>query len=287
MVAGLWQSFVDAHGACEEGADSESALALAAALTDIEDADAAFARFLGQRLDDGPVCAERIEALRVPDLWLAFSCARGDQAACARFTAEYQARIRAVVSRVLRDETSRQDVVQRVLSDLLSPRPDQPPKIAAYRGHAPLLSFVCVVAVNAARDAARRLDPLDRDAGDGELTALADNVGDPELAYLRELYRREYRLSFERAIAGLSSDERLLLKLDIIDRLTVRQAAVIYGRSPATTARHLNQARAAVATATIDDLGQRLGLDEAELDSIARLVRSSLELSVARLIAAE
>jgi hypothetical protein len=78
----------------------------------------------------------------------------------------------------------------------------------------------------------------------------------------------------------------LLLRLDVVEHLTIDQAAAVYGRSRATTGRHLLEARQALARATLADIKARLALQPSDVVSIARLVRSQIDLSVQRLLVA-
>jgi len=129
----------------------------------------------------------------------------------------------------------------------------------------------------------RRTKPLPAD--DAEIQRLADDQDSPEVKYLKSHYRSEFRSSFANALERMPAEHQLLLRLDVVDGLTIDQAALVYGRSRTTTGRHLLLARRALAQGTLDDLRQRLSLPPRDVESMARLVRSQLDLSVHRLLA--
>jgi RNA polymerase sigma-70 factor (ECF subfamily) len=62
--------------------------------------------------------------------------------------------------------------------------------------------------------------------------------------------------------------------------LTIDQLAALYQVNRATTARWVAGARLSVVTKTRNHLVEQFGLDVAEVDSIIRLVRSQLDVSV-------
>lgn len=283
-----WTSFADAHGACEASASSAVADGLARLLATARDAwpdlpvaRPAFFRFIGQCVAGHEVTRERIDKLHAADLYLACACAGGSDSACRAFVALYESHILAAASRVLQSESDRRAAARQVCDDMLVGREPGSAKIARYKGRGSLRAFVGVVATNTALNLAKKKAP---EVARDDLEQIADGSDDPELAYLRERYADEFRASFETALSNMSDDQRLLLKLEIIEQLTVRQAALVYGRSPATTARHLTRAREALAAATLADLRARLDLTPSDVESLARMVQRSIDLSVERLL---
>lgn len=284
-----WAGFMKGHGQCSESAHSDAAQSLgrllAAAQTNWPNLDVDpvhFGAFVGQRLADADATAERIEKLHAADLYLACACAAGHHVACEAFIRTYQGHVRAAVSRILDTDTERQLVVRQVCDELLVARDTKPAKISRYKGRGSLLAFVGVVATNTALNASKKRAP---EVAVDDFNHLADLNPSPELAMLRERATEEFRISLETALSNLSDDKRLLIKLQTVEGMTVRQAARVYGRSPATTGRHLAQARASLTCAIMADLRTRLDLTPSAAESLTRMVRRSVDLSVERLLA--
>jgi RNA polymerase sigma-70 factor (ECF subfamily) len=105
---------------------------------------------------------------------------------------------------------------------------------------------------------------------------------DPELLFLKQRYRVEFGEAFERAVAGLSDHERALLRLHMVAGLTLDRIAVIYRVNASTVSRWLATTRERLSAETERDLRIRLHLSPAEFDSLARLVLSQIDLSIAR-----
>lgn len=241
--------------------------------------EGAFCRYLGARLAVEDLAAGA-EPLPAADLYLACACVLGAGGAADRFIRAHLGPVRAALARVLRP-ADLQDAEQRVWQTLLVARDGETPRVAQYRGRGPLVVFVRVTAIRTAVSQLRRRQPA---SADDEVARLVEETDDPELRYLKQRYREEFRRSFATALAALPPPQQLLLRLDVVEQLTIDQAAAIYGRSRTTTGRHLHEARQALARRTLDDLQVRLALDPAEVQSVARLVQSQLDLSVQRLL---
>ena len=74
------------------------------------------------------------------------------------------------------------------------------------------------------------------------------------------------------------------MRLRFVEGLELAQIGQLYRVHESTASRWLSAARAAVASATRDGLMARLAITTATADSVARMVASGLDLSVARLL---
>jgi RNA polymerase sigma-70 factor, ECF subfamily len=130
------------------------------------------------------------------------------------------------------------------------------------------------------------LPRLHRDAGAGD-DELAHRVGaedDPEVGYLKHLYRREFKQALHAAVDTLDDHERLLLRQHALDGLSVDQLARLHGVHRATAARWVGAVRDTVLARTHRELIRRLGLSRGELASIMRLIQSQLDVSLPRIL---
>lgn len=216
------------------------------------------------------------------DLYLACACGDGDTAAHQLFARIYDAVIRAALRHFAALGGELDDAVQRTLGRLLVSRGDEPAKIALYSGRAELASFVRVVATRVALSMLRGHDR--RATDDSGLDLLASGDDDPELAYLKELYRDEFRAAFAIAVQRLPSRDRSLLRYQIVEGLSIDEIAAIYDRPRSSVGRHLLEARARLVQDTRVVMRAQLGVDDDELRSILRLVRSAVDVSVRRLL---
>lgn len=237
----------------------------------------AFTAFVAARLDGADPAA-----LCLDDLYLACACLAGDRAALAAFERRYAPVIERAVSASGATASERADLHQLVRARLLVAA-GEPPRLASYTGKGALASWIKVVAV---REAARLLGRERREvaAEDDELTGLLAAVDDPEIGYLKRLYRHEFRAALRAAVEALSDRERVLLRQAALDGLGIDQLAALYRVHRATTARWLEAARAAVLDGTRRGLLERLRISAPELDSVMRLIGSRLETSLAALL---
>ena len=214
----------------------------------------------------------------VTDLYLACACSRGDAAALAALEAHVLSVIDPALARLGLPADTTAEVKQRLRTSLLV-ADGGPPGIVQFAGRGNLRGWVRVIAVREAmalteRD--RRLEPL----GDDVLAETLLPDSDPELAHLKRFYRAEFRASFAHALGALEDRERLLLRQQLTDGLTVEELGAIHRVHTATAARWLVRARQRVLELTLAQLRQRLAVGHAELDSIMRLIRSQLDVSM-------
>src|SRR5439155_20074789 len=105
----------------------------------------------------------------------------------------------------------------------------------------------------------------------------ADGV---ELAHMKRLYRAEFSRAFGEALKTLGVRERNVLRLRYVDGLTLEQVAAIHQVHPVTAARWQAKAIEAVMESVRAALMTRLSVDAGELDSILRMARSELEITL-------
>jgi RNA polymerase sigma-70 factor (ECF subfamily) len=211
-----------------------------------------------------------LEALHVEDLYLAAGCSWGDAGSVRSFEQSFFS-------------SHDSDELKAVLRErLLVRRPEAAPRIAGYSGVAPLSSWFKVASarasVNLKRDEARRSD-----------AAVLMSVPLPgegvELLHMKKLYRAEFAAAFEKALAALTVRDRNVLRLRYVDGLTHQQVAALHHVHPITVARWQAKAIDAVLSEVRATLMTRLSIGSSELDSILRMVRSGIEITLRGLLA--
>lgn len=221
--------------------------------------------------------ADRV-LLTIPaaDLYLAAACCEQDAAALAAFRDAFVPALRQVLGRLALTSSTIDETVQRVLV-MLFVGEGGPPQILGYGGKGTLRSWVRSIGVRTGR----RLAGVEQDSGsEDDLADLPAAVADPELELLRARYGDQVRAAFRAAFTELGERERNVLRQYHIDGLTIDQLASLYQVNRATTARWVAGARLAIVTRTRNRLVEQFGIAAAEVDSIIRLVRSQLAVSV-------
>jgi RNA polymerase sigma-70 factor (ECF subfamily) len=214
------------------------------------------------------------------DLYLACACARGAAGAIEAFERAYAGHIRAILSRLDASSALLEEAGQQLRAHLFV---GDAPRIAEYAGRGDLLAFVRVVVLRIALRLLERERPAAHEPDD-ELWRFPDGHDDPELEYLKRLYRDELKAAFAAAVAALPDRERAVLRYHLIDGLSIDAIGAVYQVHRATAARWLTGAREQLAAGTRRALMQRLKIELSEVDSLMRLLDSNLDASAARLL---
>lgn len=216
----------------------------------------------------------------VTDLALAYGCAMGVPAAVAEFEKHPLKEIGPALRRAGASESQIDDTRATLCSMLLvanaasGPRP----KILQYAGRGSLTAWLRVVALREwkrANQANQRETLVD--------TSLFDSIAntlDPQRAALKENYGPLFRKAFVASIATLSMHDRLILKQYFIDGLTIDRLAALHKVHRATTARWVASIMETLLAKTKGALGVELGISPQEVESMLRLIRSSLDVSL-------
>jgi RNA polymerase sigma-70 factor (ECF subfamily) len=279
-------------GAAPDGAAGATPAELEAALRDaLGDARRAwpelavppadFVRYLAATLTPPQRGAPALRALHAADLYLACACARRDPRAIAAFEARYFPEIDRALARMKLAPPAADDVKGALRERLLFPREGERSPLASYSGRGSLGAWLRLVTVRAALKALRTSKDA---AGDPEDIDVAVPGGDPELAYLKAAFAAEFKATLAQAIEALSVRERNLLRQSILDGLTIDQLGTLYRVHRATAARWIADVRTKVLDEVRARLMTRLKLDADELESVMRLARSQLDVSVHRLL---
>jgi RNA polymerase sigma-70 factor (ECF subfamily) len=247
---------------------------------------AQFEKFIARLLEKSAAELERNAAIDLasasPDLYLACGCLADLPGAMALFEEQLLSRMPRYLERYRLDEALLADVKQRVRERLFVGRDGQTPKLAEYAGLGPLGAFVRIVSV---RVALSLLDERQREPFEPQQLSLETVSGDrdPELTYLQARHKELFRLALSQAVAGLTSEQRNLLRLHLFDGLSIDKLGALFHIHRTTAARRLQAAREQVLTATRRQLQEALKLSVSEVDSLVRILSSQLDLSLSRI----
>ncbi|MBS1123455.1 MAG: polymerase, sigma-24 subunit, subfamily [Deltaproteobacteria bacterium] len=225
--------------------------------------------------------ARGLAMVRCDQLYLTCACAAGDPVALAAFDRTHGKVIASALARMAAAVTDPDEVKQRVWERLFVGDAETPPRIAEYTGRGELSGWVRAVTVRTALNY-RRAHAREAPSDDvEELMMLLPAAGsDPELATLLERYRADVGAALAEAIDSLSDIHRAVLRYHYAERLNIEQIGAIFGVHKTTAFRRLEQARAELIDAARVGLKRRLGVDDAGLMSIVRVVSSHLDLTL-------
>jgi RNA polymerase sigma-70 factor (ECF subfamily) len=246
----------------------------------VDDAD--FIVYLARRLPDDAPARASLEATHSDDLYLAFACGRGDNAALRAFDRAFLGEVGAFVAGVDRSPVFVDEVRQTLRDKLFAGNPGEA-KITEYTGRGALGGWVRVAALRIALNM-KRGDQRAAAAGKASIERELGAGLSPELAYLQEHYREAFAEALRATLADLSDRERTLLRLYHVDGLSLEAMAALYRVHLSTVSRWLTCARAQVADGTARHLRERLGVGRSDVDSIAALVMSQIDVSLTRLL---
>jgi RNA polymerase sigma-70 factor (ECF subfamily) len=228
-----------------------------------------------------------LDGLRPADLYLACACARQVPGAVAAFDRDYMREVDVALTRMRIGPPRLHDVKQLVRQRLFvgggtAGQPAGPGKIAEYGGRGDLRRWVRSVAVRTCLNELRkgRREIL---VDDEQLIAQhAIAPDDPEIEYMKRTYAQQFRAAFGEALAQLGAREQTLLRYHHVDGLNIDEIGAIYRIHRVTAFRWIEKAKELLARSTLEILRGRLQLPANELDSVLRMIRSQLDLSLVR-----
>jgi len=228
--------------------------------------------------ESGLTGPEALEGLRVPELRLTFACAQGDARAVAVFEQRYVvALVGERLGRVRLAAHEVEEVRQKLREDLLVDR-GSGPRILQYTGRGDLAGFVRVSAIRIALKLVQKRERAGTHADD-ELDRITTER-DPELAFVKDAYRPAFSAAFREAVEHLEGRERLLLRQQLVDGLSIDALGTLYGVHRSTVARWLVTAREHLLQGTREAFAAKLAVPAQELESLFGVLHSRLDLSL-------
>jgi RNA polymerase sigma-70 factor (ECF subfamily) len=252
-----------------------------AAHRDIDLADAAFAEHLGR-------CGAPVEiggdgaGIHAEDLYLCCAALRGSSLAVEQLRRANRPVLAGYLRHVDGSPAFVDEIEQRLWDTLLVGTIDSPPKLAGYAGRGPLAGWLGV--------SAQRLALMQR-RGEAAEERAADRLGieadlleaDPELAFVKDRLRDQFRGALNSGLEALSDRDRLIYRLHVVDGLSLDRIAKMYGVAQSTVSRRMASARDSIVAEAKRVLREELHIAPEEYESLARLLVSRLDLSVSRL----
>lgn len=223
---------------------------------------------------------EVLRSIAIADLHLARLCAAGNSDALAAFEAEVMPKVRAAIARVDATEHFVDEAAQGVRERLFVARGGDAPRISQYSGDGALANWARVVGVRTAVN----LKQSRSSAPPDDLAGLALSDADPELAYLRAQLKGAFEEALGDAMATLSAIDRNILRLRIVDGLSLERIGGLYQIHKSTVSRRIDHIRAALIEQTRAALHRRYGIGARELLSAMSVFANPFPVSVVGLL---
>lgn len=242
---------------------------------------AAWARYLGERVPEAEDLLTALARVETDDLYLACACAAGDAVALSVFDAELLPTVEGAVRRIGRSEEFVSEIQQRLRHRLFVQDDKERLRILDYTGQGALRNWLRAAAVRLAlnlKKSVGREDALE-DRFEQELVSPAS---DPELHAIKGQLRSEVKRALEEALRALSPEERNLLRLHLVDGLSIDKLGVLFQVHRSTTARRIERARQEVLRLTRERLMERAGVSPSDMNDVLNLVKSQLDVSISR-----
>lgn len=243
-----------------------------------------YVRFLAGRIDAGADLRRAVDGLALVDLWLSCAVLAGDDDAIRTFVGLVDEVAALAMRRARLEDDGGRELAQAMRALLIVGDGAQEPLLKQYRGTGSLRGWLRVALLRRGlrmKMRRNRMAPLGEQASAALLAAPLD----PELEHLKRHYREEFRVAFRTALEGLAARDKRVLRYYLVERLTIAQIGGIYGAHRTSVARWIAQAKKRVFRLTMGELKVRLSVEAQELESIIRLVRSSLDASLSPLYA--
>jgi RNA polymerase sigma-70 factor, ECF subfamily len=222
--------------------------------------------------------------VRAADLYLACACAQGIRAAITSFEANYFREIDIALRRMGAQDSTIDELKQALRQKLFVGDTGRGPAIAEYSGRGDLRRWLRATAVRAHLNLIRKGKKELLTEDERVFEAVSTPEDDPELQYMKARYSNEFREAFKEALESLSDREKSLLRHHFCDELNIDQIGAIYRVHRVTAFRWLQKGRETLVARTQRLLKQRLKTSDAEFESIVRLIRSQVDVSIRRLL---
>ena len=233
------------------------------------------------RVAPADATSETLGALSGEGLALCVACLEGSGPAIAIFESVYLAPLARVLQKMEGGRELAQDTLQKLRSQFFAPERDQPSAFFSYSGRGALAVWLKVVAVRAAQKLRRGAG--NHEGTSEELAAMPAPEADPELRFMKLQHRAHFKVCFQQALAVLGKRERSVLRMSLVEGLSIDDIGKVYDVHRATAARWLTSAREQLVADCRTRLAARLKVGEGELDELMGNVQSNLSISLGQL----
>jgi RNA polymerase sigma-70 factor (ECF subfamily) len=256
-----------------------------AAYPDCPVGDALWADFLAGHLQVGDA-ARQLTGLHAKDVHLVLACQSADPSAHAELDRRLRLVEKQALSGIRLGSHSADEVVQAVRVKLLvgdtaeGARSAPLGRLSTYSGRGPLDGWLRVTLARAALSLVRTTDTRSSSIDEAEAIADLADKDDPQARALVSRCGPALKSAVEETVASLSPADRALLRLHVIDGLTIDDLAVVYKAHRSTTARRIARVRNAIFEGARARAMSILGLGETEFASLMGVMLSQIDVTL-------
>jgi len=211
------------------------------------------------------------------DLVLAADCLAGQPAALARFERDEIAQLGTWLARRRLPPADVDEVLQQLREKLLT---GEHPRLRDYAGRGPLRAWLRAAALRTAHNLRRT--PATRATVEIPAEALVDVGADVELLALEQRHADTLKRAVQVGLATLETRHRTMLRLHLLDGLSLDEIGRLYGVNKSSISRWLGDARAQVLDAIRRELAATIA--PSDLGSLVRVLRDRIDLSLTRVL---
>lgn len=227
--------------------------------------------------------AARPQATQHADLLIACAALRGSRAAHDLLERDFFSALPRILARLRLSAEDVAELGQRLRVSLLVGNEGGTAKLASYAGTGPLAGWLRAVATRTALSDLRRV-PRERDHGDFDSQMMGfATKSDETMQGLHDRHAAQLEAAMRSALAELTSRDRNILRMYVVDGANIDSIGSVYGVHRATVARWIAEIRVRLADRTRALLD--VAFSASEVRSIAALCFSQLDLSLERLLA--
>lgn len=237
-----------------------------------------FVKHVSKVAPDGS-SADELASLSGEGLLLCAACLDDDPKAANVFETVFLAPLARVLGKLDDGRELSADTLQQLRAQFFAPSAGQTSAFLMYSGRGALAVWLKVLAVRAAQKL-RRGAAKQAETSDDGLGAIPAPDADPELRFLKLQHRTHFKAVFAEALAALEPRERSVLRMSLVEGLSIDDIGKVYDVHRATAARWLGAAREQLVSTTRRRLAERLRVTESELDEMMGAVQSNLSLSL-------
>lgn len=223
-----------------------------------------FVRFVTPKLDQQPQAWE--------DLALVDACCRDVPGSVELLEKALRLQVHAVVRTGAATED---EVSQRLLEKLLV---GPTPRLSSFSGRGSLSGWLRAAVVREVLNLNRGANGTYTD--DQALESAAQSGTPVDLQVLRARHADAFKAAFREALSTLTEQQRELVRLHLIENVSLSELSRRWSVHRTTLARWLDLARHHIALATRERLNQTLQLSKAEFDSLVNFLQQQVEVSL-------
>jgi RNA polymerase sigma-70 factor (ECF subfamily) len=213
------------------------------------------------------------------DLYLACACAQRMPEGLRAFSRTFHPIIAAAARGFDPSSAFCDEVEQRLNENLFVDGETQAARIRQYAGEGPLAGFVATSAKRIARRVHEgAADP--RRKGEQDLVDQFSDSHDNEITLLKRHYKEIFNKALTEALRQLSKRDRLVLRMNLVSKVSTTKIASMYHVSQPTVSRWIQRAAQKIFANVKDLVRKELGVDTREVASLLALVRSQIEITI-------